>query len=479
MRKMSMIELFGTLFLLIHQGSGQCPTKCFCLDGFITCTGLKSIPSVFPDDTRYLTISDIDVEFIPAGVFDKLPLLESIEIYDGKVGTISTDAFSALSDVESISLSELSIEVIESYAFNNITDTGSVVLDISTIDVIKPYAFFDLFALDHIKITSNNVKSIESFAFSSIDDLLEFSFQSNYVKTMKPFAFSQFSNLYEFSMYLNTFGNIGCGSIEALLDETMEQAFYSNNFNCTCNIIWALNNPSMTKYLFSNTCQLPRTDLRVKWEDVSVEALQCNNEENYECPPKNYFEMLIPNVRVISSPLPTTTKTGTSTRSFPKTMSHQTADSKTSQYKSTPISTSTKTSKEVQTETSRLQQSTTQRTSFRSSQRETKTTTKTTAKISKPTTTAGKVTATRGKQTTTKTDVNIKTTKSSVYLSSPKIVVIEMTTDLKPENKTKSRGGHNEPVSAVINESGGNGANFVSLCWFCIIATVVLTIPVI
>ncbi|XP_045169002.2 leucine-rich repeat-containing protein 4-like [Mercenaria mercenaria] len=318
MTKISLIPLLAIFFLPVIAAGGQCPVGCFCLAGYVTCSGLKSIPPGFPDDTRSVSITKIDADEIPAGIFDKLPALESIEIYSGSVGKISSGAFSSLSLLDLISLSEMTIGTIESYAFSNITDIGAISLYMSTVGTIEPYAFTDIFALDDIKLFMTEVTNIESFALSNIDELLHFSFYTNDVETMQPYAFLNFSNVHEFSMYLNNIGYLGCGSAEALLDQTYKHSFYSNSVNCSCDLTWISHDLSLKKYLFSNWCKVPNSEEKVFWEDVSLETLQCSANENYECPSAASVQATLATIGT-TSPTSLVSSTSSSVSSSPAT----------------------------------------------------------------------------------------------------------------------------------------------------------------
>lgn len=283
---MQEVSLIRVLVLLIVATSvhGQCPVGCFCLAGYVTCSGLKSFPAVFPADTRSLSITDIETDKIPAGIFDILSNLESVEIYQGRIGKISTGAFHSLADLDLISLNELNISTIEPYAFSNITNIGTISIYMSKIDTIQSHAFYDIFALEEIKLFMLELTKIDSFAFSGINELSLFSFYTNTIGSLQPYAFSDFENVLKSSMYLNEFGYLGCGSIEALATGTYEHSFYSNSVNCSCDLVWIPKEISLKKYLFSNWCQVADIDEKVYWEDISPSSLQCGLNIEDACP---------------------------------------------------------------------------------------------------------------------------------------------------------------------------------------------------
>lgn len=290
MELVSQTLIFATVATFIATASGQCPPGCFCLAGYVTCSRLTSFPRSFPEDTRAIIINNMELDEIPSGIFNKLPALETIEIYLGTVGKIATGAFDSLTYLDSISLNELRIGVIESYAFHNITDIGTISIYMSEIETIESYAFWDIFALDEIKLFMLNVTNIESLAISNVDELFHFSFYTNNIHSLKPYAFTNITNVHKMSLYLNHFGDMGCGSIEALLEEAYEHSLYSNSVTCSCDLVWIHEDPVLENHLFSNWCQVPNTDEKIYWEDISSAILECSIEEISECPPISLFE---------------------------------------------------------------------------------------------------------------------------------------------------------------------------------------------
>lgn len=291
------MELSIPLRLLIVAGLFamaycQCPSSCLCLSGYVTCPGMTSLPSAFPEDTKSITFSDINIEEFPAGLFEDLFELEQVEVYSGVVGRINKGAFANLEFLDVVSLNSLSIGTIASGAFSNITDMGEIAIFDSSIDTIEGGAFSDLFALDEIKISTSNISKIQSGAFHLIDDVFELIFYSNNIDIMEPYAFLNLTNIYELSMYLNTFDQLGCGSIETLLEVTDEHSFYSNSVPCRCDMLWIKSSPSLFDHYFSNWCQSPEGNENIFWAEMSLQTMECSIDEIQECPPAYLFALL-------------------------------------------------------------------------------------------------------------------------------------------------------------------------------------------
>ncbi|KAL4231234.1 hypothetical protein ACF0H5_008816 [Mactra antiquata] len=283
--KMNVLLQLVAVVCLFDVNAGQCPHECFCLDGYVICAGLKTLPSAFPVDTRSITFNEIKVDEVPAGLFEDLLELQRLEFNLGSIGSINTGAFSNLMYVDSIRLANVKIGTIASGAFRNITDVGEIVIVTSDIKNIETKAFSDMFALDEMKIFSSSIDKIETLAFDAIDDLLKFTFGSNMVGVMEKIAFSNLINILELDMSSNTFYELGCGSIEPLLYHTEEISLFQNSVSCSCDLLWIKNTPGLSDHFMTNWCYSTTSGEyeKINWKDISPRKLGCKESRIYEC----------------------------------------------------------------------------------------------------------------------------------------------------------------------------------------------------
>lgn len=281
----------------IHASAGTflaCPQECSCSSGNVTCSDMTSFPVNFPDDTREITITNMDVDALPVDAFSELPFLESIKIYSSKIRRIRSCTFDSLSDIEEIVFSGLHIGLIDSFAFQNLTDVGSITFKFSSIGVIKSHAFTKFFAFDEISFYFVNATTIESLAFYDIDELFELRLEGVKVKKMNRYALANITNVIDLVLKYNTIDELFFPNFDRMLVESYRDWLIGNRIPCTCDLVKVLKDVHLKRILTSNWCLLNTEERRadITWKELNEDLLDCRDSDRVLTGKEDCYENL-------------------------------------------------------------------------------------------------------------------------------------------------------------------------------------------
>lgn len=274
-----MIRILCVLVLLFGSCVGQCDDPgCFCMGKVLSCGDIRTFPTTISSQMESVVIYGIEVDSIPSDLSVMFPRLSSFTVYNGKIGRISGGAFANLENIDEISFFNTEIGVIETNAFSNIMNISSLTFNTGRVQEFQESSVAKITNLKTFAISFSNITVIRQNAFHTISDIGNFQIYNNKIGLMEKQSLNNFDSMHYFLIHHNHFELFKCMSMEKMLAVADESAFYENEFSCSCNLKWIVQDQRTAAYLYSNWCVNNKT--KVYLDKLDFNEIGCSSETN-------------------------------------------------------------------------------------------------------------------------------------------------------------------------------------------------------
>lgn len=272
---------------LYRSAEGQsCPDGCHCHLFNVTCSGLGTVPTSFPANTKAVKLSNMNIYTMPRGAFAGLYDLQVIQINTSTIEIIQGCTFDGLKNLKILSLEYVDIQTIEANAFRNLRNIDLLLLHSLNINRLKSYAFSNLQSVQNVTIYGLGIMDIEPHAFYGMSDIHFVNFYANSIRKCHTKAFSNLHSVDTFHMHLNVMETMECNVVEELNRHVSNFMFFSNEFWCGCGMAWMMpweGNSPLAPFLSFNRCYGPRQFRRKYLDSLDPKSMVCSTRSPDGC----------------------------------------------------------------------------------------------------------------------------------------------------------------------------------------------------
>ena len=254
--------------------NAACPFKCYCEEKTVQCSAnMDEEFPVFPPDTEKISLSQLNVRYLPVKAFSNLPNLKVLHITNSNIAEFQSCSVSDLKNLSKLIVDKSAIGNIESYAFQELRNIEEIKIENCRIGRIKPFAFYDIANITIWNMIKVHMRNVYADAFYNVFDIEHMVFHQNNFSDVVTNAFDQVSNITSFEAHENKFWNMQCGNLDDLKNAVTGNFHFSHNtFYCNCSVKWLLSDDARVKYdniLTENGCHGPDDILALKLANMS------------------------------------------------------------------------------------------------------------------------------------------------------------------------------------------------------------------
>ena len=207
---------------------------CTCIKdiGLVDCSGLglNSVPTEFPPEIKYLSLSDNDIIAVPDGVLSYLSELLELDLSGNHILELTNGSLNGLSKLQKLNLDGNSLQSLSNSILDPVRSSLEY-LDLSR-NAISSELIIDVENLISLKLTSNQIQSLDTFDFSQLRKLEALYLDKNTIQNLKVNGanFAGLVNLKSLNLNQNFFRYVPLASSFNAFRNTLEHLSLFNNF---------------------------------------------------------------------------------------------------------------------------------------------------------------------------------------------------------------------------------------------------------
>lgn len=240
-------------------------------------------------NTKLIRIRNSTLRTIPNEIFQRFPLLSSLDLVEEGITTLDGVQFSSKQKINKLDLSNNAIASIPANVFINLANLQTLFLMNNTINQVDPKAFVGLTSLEQLDLDKNQISSLQEGVFQPLVSLKDFTLVSNKLQVIDPDLFSKTISLHTLDLRKNAISAIeekafwSLGELEVL--RISQNPFYEIDLTHLPKIrsieieetnLTSITIPQSLQKLFANGNKISRIFVP---DTTSLETLQLSRNE--------------------------------------------------------------------------------------------------------------------------------------------------------------------------------------------------------